>query len=82
MVRPEEVGALAGLGFYAPGTTASIYLMNHQWEHAQAVEQLRAVTPNGVHVEHTSNGGLLFFGYTKDDEQLLIRMASAFAGDE
>lgn len=82
MVAPEAIDAWAGVGFYADGAFASVYVFGHQRDHEAAFEKLRDVTPDGVIVWHTSNGAKLFYGYTTDHEDLLITMVSAFAGDE
>ena len=79
---PEVIDAWAGVGFYADGVFASVYIFSHQREHEAAFEKLRALTPQGVTVWQTSNGPNLFYGYTSGDDALLTTMSSAFAGDE
>jgi hypothetical protein len=89
---PENIGALAGLGFkaYDPDVTTSVYVFETMNQHAAAVEKLREGIPTeDTRILHATNGRLLFFGYTDTSGEngraasyRLAGIVSAFAGNE
>lgn len=89
---PEEIGALAGLGFnaYNPDVKVSVYVFDKIGQHKEAVGKLReSISADGKRIITTGNGRLLFFGYADVNgangeaaNDRLIDIGSAFAGDE
>jgi len=94
LAAAEDIGARAGIGLKAsdPDAYVSIYVFDTQAEHAAAFEKLKPLAPvDGSYVLYTSNGALLFFGYTDTSgangdpvaaEERLDTLIQAFAGEE
>jgi hypothetical protein len=93
LVAPADIGALDGYGLQAkdPDVVAAVYVFGSQREHAAAQTKLKSAVPHGddVRVEASSNGPLLFFGYTRtggadgtDAKYRLLDLVSAFSGEE
>lgn len=90
---PEELGALAGVGYLArnPDLRVSVYIFGDWGKHREVSKQLRSrfAGETGVYAQAVTNGPMLLFAHTRIDgpdgtaaKYRLDDIMSAFAGDE
>jgi hypothetical protein len=89
---PDELGALAGVGFHShdPHIVVSVYVFQSWSQHQSVAKELEnELSEDGVRVITATNGPMLLVGHTRidgpggtDARFALTDIASAFAGDE